>query len=373
MPVHYTRNDHNIGPWVNIVNCYKNAKGRYIWVLSDDDYLFENAISYIVSIIQNNKDYGLLWHSLHSRLKAGYKEYPSKRDFFSNIDYMLLWISGSILRTKYVQTFPFDKYGNEHWHNWHTSAMLNIHVILQAEYNVLIGEKIIATAGHGGKTSGGPNIFKIETDLLSLIKENMRILRVKNRYYERSKKVMFDGMLRGLMVNILFKKERQDYKIDHTWLYLFKYYWYEPYFYPYLIYYILKYRFRFFRKITALNNPLFEKQIHWRRINPHNETIMACDFEESRVFAGVKTTGDLWVFDDENSGAVLRIGNNCTIGQNVHFFLSGPGLNTAGFKGNIVIGNNVKIGRDVIVYSGISIGDNVTICAGSKIKENRNG
>jgi maltose O-acetyltransferase len=44
-------------------------------------------------------------------------------------------------------------------------------------------------------------------------------------------------------------------------------------------------------------------------------------------------------------------------------------LATRGLKANIVIGDNVRIGRDVIVYPGVNIGNNVTVYAGSVVTE----
>jgi glycosyltransferase involved in cell wall biosynthesis len=81
MPVRYIKNDYNLGSSLNIINCYKMAKGKYVWVLGDDDYLTEDAIGFIINILRNDKDYGLLFYSICCE-GSGFTEYKDKKGIF---------------------------------------------------------------------------------------------------------------------------------------------------------------------------------------------------------------------------------------------------------------------------------------------------
>jgi glycosyltransferase involved in cell wall biosynthesis len=383
MPINYIRNKSNIGPSRNIVNCYKMAQGKYVWVLSDDDYLSEKALEFVVNILNSHKDYGLIFYTLNYPGSPGFTEYNSRKDFFQKIDYMILWISGNILRRQYYEDFPFEKYINEKTIDWNTSAHLSIHVLMKAEYNVYINERIISVAGHGGKTSGGVNIFQIGSDLLKIIKSQMKILKIGRKCYEKNKYIIFNGLLKIFIENIYFKKQRHDYKLEKTWKLLFKNYWYLPYFYGFFIRTFFSYRRYNFnkklkkrirwinRKWKGINDPYLKRRFNWRYKNFFNDTIQANWFNHEKVLVGHSTSGDLHIYGDCASIAKLCIGNNCIIGEGVQFFLSMAGENIAEaiFKGDILIGDNVKIGNSAIIYPGVHIGDNVIIYPGSVVTE----
>jgi len=94
----------------------------------------------------------------------------------------------------------------------------------------------------------------------------------------------------------------------------------------------------------------------------------------------------------ENEDANLKIGKFCSIADNVTIFLGGnhrvdwmstyPFNALTGFfpeakdikghpstKGNVVIGNDVWIGRGAVIMSGVTIGDGAVIAAGSIVSK----
>lgn len=56
----YIRNPVNIGPDRNFLQCYREAAGRYIWIFSDDDYIFPNTLARIVTLLERN-EYDVLY------------------------------------------------------------------------------------------------------------------------------------------------------------------------------------------------------------------------------------------------------------------------------------------------------------------------
>lgn len=56
----YKRNSENIGAVRNIASCITSAKGKYVWTISDDDKIFNNAIPYIASALTEYPNLGLI-------------------------------------------------------------------------------------------------------------------------------------------------------------------------------------------------------------------------------------------------------------------------------------------------------------------------
>jgi glycosyltransferase involved in cell wall biosynthesis len=50
----YYRNEYNLGFDGNFLNCLEKAKGKYVWLLSDDDIVMEGAIEHILHSIKSN-------------------------------------------------------------------------------------------------------------------------------------------------------------------------------------------------------------------------------------------------------------------------------------------------------------------------------
>ena len=54
------RNQENIGAVKNIASCIQNATSKYVWTISDDDKIFDNAIAYLVNVLQKSSDLALV-------------------------------------------------------------------------------------------------------------------------------------------------------------------------------------------------------------------------------------------------------------------------------------------------------------------------
>jgi len=54
-------NAENIGAVRNIVHCINTAQTSHVWVMSDDDNMFDGAIAKIINILKQSRDLGLLF------------------------------------------------------------------------------------------------------------------------------------------------------------------------------------------------------------------------------------------------------------------------------------------------------------------------
>lgn len=90
------QNSENIGGDQNIINCYKKATGKYIWILGDDDYIHPKGVDYLLMKIKEKnpscifinsygykKSYNKKPYSLKSSLSLNFNEFISKISYRS--------------------------------------------------------------------------------------------------------------------------------------------------------------------------------------------------------------------------------------------------------------------------------------------------
>lgn len=138
--------------------------------------------------------------------------------------------------------------------------------------------------------------------------------------------------------------------------------------------------------INSLNNFKIKKK--WRNLNKHNSTFIANSDNETyfpfgKVTVGKFSYGPLIVHHFGSINEKLVIGNYCSISHGVKFILGGNhSLNTfstfpfryyynqeceAWSKGPIIVEDDVWIGTDSIILSGITLGKGSVVAAGSVV------
>lgn len=121
----------------------------------------------------------------------------------------------------------------------------------------------------------------------------------------------------------------------------------------------------------------------WRARNGHNYTTMQNQFDQKLVSVGNGTYGSIYALFF-NRDSRLKIGHYCSIGNNVKFIVSAEHrmdcISTYPFKvqmlgdeyealskGDIVIGDDVWIGENTVIMSGLSIGQRAVVAAGAVV------
>lgn len=128
------------------------------------------------------------------------------------------------------------------------------------------------------------------------------------------------------------------------------------------------------------------KQIEWRKRNPHNKTVAGSVFDLNKVSVGKNTYGIINMYCESNEPVQLKIGRYVSIAPEVEFLLGEEhtihtistypfknhltGECEATTKGNIVVMDDVWIGRRVTILSGVTIGQGAIIAAGSVVTNN---
>jgi acetyltransferase-like isoleucine patch superfamily enzyme len=126
----------------------------------------------------------------------------------------------------------------------------------------------------------------------------------------------------------------------------------------------------------------------WRQLNSHNSTKLEFfPFNEeffNRVKVGIGTYGPIKAIYSDADNEYLTIGNYCSIGSGSTFMLGSEhgykGISTFPFrvkilgefseaksKGPIILGDDVWLGENVLVLSGVNIGKGAVVAAGSVV------
>ena len=129
----------------------------------------------------------------------------------------------------------------------------------------------------------------------------------------------------------------------------------------------------------------FQKEFRSR--NEHNFAEVGFYCDSSKIEVGKKTYGIINLIDSSPLNNKLIIGSYCSIGPDVRFLLGGEHnldtISTYPFKvnvlgeskeskskGNIILHDDVWIGTNAIVCSGVEVGQGAVIAAGSVVSKN---
>jgi abequosyltransferase len=104
--VRYLRNTQNIGPDANFLQCFEQARGKYVWLFSDDDLIVPGALKKVLNYC-GSAEYDLLWVSnysfggLHRPHAAGPNndalEISDPRAYAKRVHIFFTFISGNII------------------------------------------------------------------------------------------------------------------------------------------------------------------------------------------------------------------------------------------------------------------------------------
>ena len=129
---------------------------------------------------------------------------------------------------------------------------------------------------------------------------------------------------------------------------------------------------------------LFLFRRNWRKLNPHNFTVVKSMFDESIIRVGKNTYGVLHLFTWGSDRERLEIGSYVSIAEGAKFVLGGnhayDNLTTYPFKvnvlgekceafskGPIIVKDDVWIGLNAMILSGVTIGQGAVIAANSLV------
>jgi abequosyltransferase len=108
MLIRYLCNAENLGADGNILQCYEQAEGRYVWVVGDDDLIAPDGLAEIIRHLSED-EYDLVYitssgftsvSSLRAHPKVKYKVYEAVEEFVRHVHVFLTFISGNIVNKR---------------------------------------------------------------------------------------------------------------------------------------------------------------------------------------------------------------------------------------------------------------------------------
>jgi glycosyltransferase involved in cell wall biosynthesis len=106
LEVRYIRNTENIGPDANFLQCFEQARGKYVWLFSDDDLIIPGGVSKIVRYCEG-ADYDLIslnnypFEEAHTGTPAGDRydaiDIVDPREYAARVHVFFTFISGNII------------------------------------------------------------------------------------------------------------------------------------------------------------------------------------------------------------------------------------------------------------------------------------
>lgn len=236
----YIRNEENLGIIGNIKQCFRLAKGKYVWVLGDDDYVRQDALKIILDKIRH-KDYGLVHIHLkyvlaNANFHTPYIEFQQVEEFFKCISIGFTFVTANIVATKYIADFDFEKYEE----TWIPHMPLYMTTAKKHNDNLIINQELVEAA-KDYKTNGGYNFFKVFIDYyLTVRKEMLQGTKDAEKYYRIEKKFYLKHFVSLAIFLFYIRRINVPFEKKGAWQIIKKHYGKEPYFYPLLILYVPK-------------------------------------------------------------------------------------------------------------------------------------
>jgi glycosyltransferase involved in cell wall biosynthesis len=229
MSIKYSRNEKNLGLDGNFIKCVQSVRGKYVLVLGDDDYFAENSLQYILEILHNN-ECGVCHLACNIKDGHGYRVFNNTIRYFSEVSYWFTFISANIVKSSFVKEINFDEYRDSIF----SLLPLYMTAATKIKNNIIIYEHSIDYR-NDSKNNGGYNFFsKFVNNYLTIWKDCSDKAGNSRWNYEKEKYKFFKGLVYHYVYKFLFRSETGKFDIDKGWYYLFKFYWYLPYFYFFL-------------------------------------------------------------------------------------------------------------------------------------------
>ena len=394
----YNRNKSNIGAAANFQKVFTIANGKFL-KFSNDYIIYDNdSLEYMLNIIKVNmcEKPTLVFTNGFLELDKEISSYKKLDEFIKTISYYCTWtIVFGLWREEFAGTdILLDKSKS---FLPQVSFML---ALLSNKKNLVIVNKKIFSIPEIHNKGGNYNIAEVfGKNYLNILKQYLKnkTLSLKS-YHEEKKKILLN------IINPFYFNVDNEYNFKQTGYmkYLIKDYKYNLYFY--IAFFKMIYKKYIFRKYK--NNKhriikIFSIKIkfklkenaeikQWEQINPKNfvsiKKHIDCKYYKN-IKVGIYSYGEIDVYINNETNNILNIGNFCSIAPDVKFILASDheykilstypfkyflidNSNEAISKGNIIVNDDVWIGTNSIILSGVTIGQGAIVGAGSIVTKN---
>ena len=366
VPFTYLRNEENIGPDGNFLQCLRKSTGKYVWLLGDDDYLRTENIPQLLKVLEN-EEAGLI-HIGKVDKKNPYTIYDDTDAFLSRIGIMITFMSGNIFLRDAAIALDYTPYEKTNL----LQVPMYLSAALSARRNIIMHLPFYDAAVMMA-SNGGYNIIRVFVKNLSDIMDEYEEKGISPHTIMTMRNSTSDFMAQ-FVFNYMILHRKSNFDLKDGWTILRKYLGM-----PRIIISILKLLFspRMLAGVAKKKAGLFKEWLcrtigHislWicpvrpygrikatlnliasYRLAYRTTTHVRCYIERPFYIIGAKyirlgnnfsTRPGLRIecLKQQNHDPQLIIGNNVSVNFNVHI----------GVIDRIEIGNNVLIGSNILI------------------------
>ncbi|TDN55099.1 glycosyltransferase involved in cell wall biosynthesis [Buttiauxella sp. JUb87] len=186
--VSYVRNVQNEGWERNYSNLYIKARGRFVWLIGDDDYLMPDALPNIMNMLDGNINADVVYidsqaHSdgfIGSKENITYDTYNTNEKFIQRVGVFFTFISGVIINKEkhLVDITLIDKYMNTDLNllAWVYTALVNGNYFIYVK-NKYVVVQVGNTGGYKLFTVFASNLTRITNDFFPVGTKNNTSIR----------------------------------------------------------------------------------------------------------------------------------------------------------------------------------------------------
>ncbi|MYM70403.1 glycosyltransferase [Pseudoduganella sp. FT55W] len=376
----YHRHPEPIWADSNFEAVLKMGRGAFMKLHNDNLMLMNGALGELLKVVRVTEAEKPVIFVTNGTMNAGnpIEALASMNDFVRRVSFISTWIGGfGIWREQFEAMPDFARYAKLKLVQ--TDVVLRL--LAQGRRAIVLYQPYFAIQGVGRK--GGYNIAEVfGQNYLYILKAHLLTGMLDKDVYEAEKKAI---LLRHIIP--CYFDDNNDFHRTGFFPYL-QDYLYDDYFHHAVENLIAHPPKAAAAAAAPAPAPTPQEQIaqYWRNINPHNSTSMtaAGPVNLAKVTCGRRTYGDLHVIGYGREAEGLTIGSFCSIAGSVKFMLGGnhpyKGFSSFPFlvhyfgvqlesvtKGPIVLEDDVWIGYDTLVLSGVTIGRGAVIAAGSVV------
>lgn len=223
----YIRNEKNLGPDGNFMQCFQKAQGKYLWLCGDDDYLIPGQFKRLYDILASG-DYGLVELNMRKpKFGLAPKVFTDTGEFLTEVSEYITFMSSNIMRKEIVDQVDGEKYKGTYLIQtpyYLTSATIGLP-------NLVYYPQVLEW-GADDANSGGYNLFQVFCDnLLTIIHEIVESGKLSEKQFQSIKKAIYCNWLVGYYARFFINHDYGNFNMDNAKEYLHKWYGRESYYY----------------------------------------------------------------------------------------------------------------------------------------------
>lgn len=317
----YNKNETNIAD-KNFEKALSLGHGEVL-KLHNDNFLFEDgALEKIINKIKELKDTKpmIFFANGNSPLKKD-ALCENLDEFVQSASYLATWIAAfSIWKEDFDRFEGFAQKAETH-------LIQNdvLYKIASSGKPFYVYNEVIFN-GNSVLKKGGGNIAKIwGNNYLSLLQPYFKEGLITKKTYENDKKALLLDLIIPMKFYSSIKDSTTCFKNDGYNRHLFKYYWYNLYFYMSIFKIANLALSASINRLGQIINPNSYKKL-WRKRNRNNETTIEKDTDITKVFVGKNVKGHIKAVFTDNPNELLIIDDNSTIEDGNVFDLSKESL-----------------------------------------------